>query len=102
MTAFVPFVGQQSKNAGSWVYPANVFYGFDPGMEREVEIHQRDLRPVLGEQADRLITRRSSSDEFHIRLKTNQHGDALAQHWIVIYREYTDFAIIHCPHVIWG
>ena len=59
---------------------------------RHLQVHQRNVWPVLSELFERLVPGRSLCHQLHIRLTRDQCSDAFTQHRMVVNRENPDYA----------
>jgi len=92
---FVQFVGQQSKNGGVGVDSPNLLNRFDPGAEREVQVHDCYVWLTLAEKFNSVFSVRRCGNQFHVRLELNQKRKTFAQQWIMIHYQDANLACFH-------
>ena len=92
---FIPFVGEQAKNASGRIDSEDFLQGCDSSPGRKIQIHQRHVGPFLSEGLDSFLTRCGHAGEFHVGLELNQKREAFAEQWIVIHRQDPNLACRH-------
>src|ERR1700721_2975191 len=86
----VSLVGCQDDDACFRKFVTNCDHRFNTAHVWHLQIHQREVRPVIPELIESLTSRGSLGDQFHVRLTPDQEADASPQHRMVVNSENPD------------